>query len=306
MNNITSPAVLRPSGSKSDFPVILVTGLSGAGKSTILNVFEDMRFFTMDGLPSNVINGVTKVLSQENLADFKGLVIGVNLLHPGAMALFNEAVAKLHARGISPGLLYVEAKPAVLMQRYATTRRPHPLENEGLGLEQALEEEHTRLAPVREKADLVIDSSTYSIHDLRRVIQKKWETLRERSHSMKIHLISFGFKYGTPAEADMVYDLRFLPNPYFIPELKPMSGLDAPVADFLLTQDPGATFLTHLAEFQLYLLPQYETEGRYRVTIAIGCTGGRHRSVAITQALSKILAENGFFVTTEHRHLELG
>ena len=291
---------------QNEFPVIFVTGLSGAGKTTVLNVFEDMRFFTMDGLPSTVIDGVTEVLRKESLADFKGLVIGVNLLHPGAPALFNEALDKLHQRGIFPAVLYVEAKPSVLMQRYATTRRPHPLENEGLGLEQALEAEHERLALIREKADLVVDSSSYSIHDLRRVIQKKWETLRERSHSMKVHCISFGFKYGTPSEADMVYDLRFLPNPYFIPELKPMSGLDQPVADFLLGQDPGMTFVAKLKDFLLYLLPLFESEGRYRVTIAIGCTGGRHRSVAVTQALSQMLAENGFLVTTEHRHLELG
>ena len=304
-----TPSLIEDPSSPSQqtqFPVIFVTGLSGAGKSTVLNVFEDMRFFTMDGLPSNVISGITTVLNQESLTDFKGLVIGMNLLHPGAMILFNQALDELHNQGIFPGLLYVEAKPAVLMQRYATTRRPHPLENEGLGLEQALEEEHKRLALIREKADLVIDSSTYSIHDLRRVIQKKWETLRERSNSIKIHLISFGFKYGTPAEADMMFDLRFLPNPYFVPELRPMSGLDAPVSDFILTQEPGATFLDNLTKFLLYLLPQYESEGRYRIAIAIGCTGGHHRSVAITQALANTLTRNGFFITTEHRHLELG
>ncbi len=289
-----------------DFPVIFVTGLSGAGKSTVLNVFEDMRFFTMDGLPSNVLSGITQVLNKENLADFRGLVIGVNLLHPDAVALFNEALDKLHTRNIFPAVLFVEAKPAVLMQRYATTRRPHPLEGEGLGLEQALEEEHKRLALIRERAELVIDSSGYSIHDLRRTIQKKWETLREHSHAMKVHLISFGFKYGTPAEADMVFDLRFLPNPYFIPDLKPLSGLDAPVADFLLRQEPGMGLLAKVTDFLLYLLPQFEAEGRYRLTIAIGCTGGRHRSVAVTQALSEKLAQNGFLVTTEHRHLELG
>lgn len=295
-----------PSSQQLDFPVIFVTGLSGAGKTTVLNVFEDMRFFTMDGLPSNVISGITKVLNRENLTAFRGLVIGVNLLHPDAVALYNEDLNKLHKRGIFPGVLFVEAKPSVLMQRYATTRRPHPLEGEGLGLEQALEEEHKRLSQVRDKADLVIDSSSYSIHDLRRVIQKKWETLRERSHSMKVHLISFGFKYGTPAEADMVFDLRFLPNPYFVPDLKLLSGLDEPVADFILQQDPGLTFAAKLRDFLLYLLPQYEGEGRYRLAIGIGCTGGRHRSVAVTQAMAAMLTENGFLVTTEHRHLELG
>lgn len=288
------------------FPVIFVTGISGAGKTTALNVFEDMHFFTMDGLPSSVIAGVTEVLNKDSLSEFQGLVIGINLTQPGAVALYEESLAELNRRGIFPGILFMEAASPIVMQRYATTRRPHPLESEGLGLEQALETERSRLAHIREKAELVIDTSSYSIHDLRRVIQKKWATLYERSHTLKVHLISFGFKYGVPAEADMVFDLRFLPNPYFIPELKPMSGLDAPISDFLLRNEPGMTFSTKLTDFLLYLLPLFEREGRYRITLAIGCTGGRHRSVAFTQALAKSLAQNDFSITTEHRHLELG
>lgn len=305
MHDIPCPSPL-PADRNPDFPVIFVTGLSGAGKSTVLNVFEDMRFFTMDGLPASVLVTATQALTKESLGDFRGLVIGVNLLHPSAISLYNEALAELNKQGIFPGVLFVEAKPSVIMQRYATTRRPHPLQSEGLGLEQALEAEHERLSLLKEKAELVIDTSGYSIHDLRRTIQKKWATLRERSHALKVHLISFGFKYGTPAEADMVFDLRFLPNPYFIPELKPMSGLDAPVTDFLLKKDPGMAFMSKLTDFLLYLLPLFENEGRYRITIAIGCTGGRHRSVAVTQALAEALKRCDFSITTEHRHLELG
>lgn len=299
-------AASSPSSGVSDFPVIFVTGLSGAGKSTALNVFEDMHFFTMDGLPANVLVNITEALAKGSLSEFRGLVIGVHLLHASAVSLFTEAIAHLNGQGVFPGVLFVEAKPSIIMQRYATTRRPHPLENEGLGLEKALEEENNRLALIREKAELVIDTSSYSIHDLRRTIQKKWAVLHERSRSLKVHLISFGFKYGTPAEADMVFDLRFLPNPYFIPELKSMSGLDAPVADFVLGADPGRTFAARLTEFLLYLLPLYENEGRYRMTLAIGCTGGRHRSVAATQALAAALTQHDFSITTEHRHLELG
>ncbi|MDL2209519.1 RNase adapter RapZ [Desulfovibrio sp. OttesenSCG-928-O18] len=305
MHDVTCPSPAS-ADQAPDFPVIFVTGLSGAGKSTVLNVFEDMHFFTMDGLPANVLVAVTEALTKESLGEFRGLVIGVNLLHPSAVSLYNEALVELNKRGIFPGVLFVEAKPPVIIQRYATTRRPHPLESEGLGLEQALEEENKRLALIREKAELVLDTSSYSIHDLRRAIQKKWATLQEKSRALKVHLISFGFKYGTPAEADMVYDLRFLPNPYFIPELKPMSGLDAPVADFLLREDPGMSFVAKLTDFLLYLLPLFESEGRYRITIAVGCTGGRHRSVAVTQALAEALKQCDFSITTEHRHLELG
>ncbi|GHV54306.1 nucleotide-binding protein [Deltaproteobacteria bacterium] len=290
----------------AEFPVIFVTGLSGAGKSTVLNVFEDMRFFTMDGLPAGVIAGITEALNKESLVEFQGLVIGINLLYPGAVALYNDTLNALANRSILPRVLFIEAKIPVLVQRYATTRRPHPLESEGLGLEQALEVERERLSLIREKADIVIDTSSFSIHDLRRNIQSKWATLREQSHAMKIHLISFGFKYGTPSEADMIFDVRFLPNPYFIAQLKPLSGLDTPVADFVTRADPGMAFVGKLTDFLLYLLPLFEAEGRYRATIAIGCTGGRHRSVAITQALRETLRQCAYMITTEHRHLELG
>lgn len=294
-----------PQAEKKTFPVIFVTGISGAGKKTVLNVFEDMHFFTMDGLPPNAIAGVTEAMSKEIPGTFRGLVIGVNLLHPDAAPLFNQALANLNKHDIFPGVLFIEAQSPILMRRYATTRRPHPLQSEGMGLEQALDEEIRLMSLIREKADLVIDTSSYSIHDLRRTIQQKWKTLEENSRSLKVHLISFGFKYGTPAEADMVFDLRFLPNPYFVPELKPLSGLDAPIAAYVLGDDPGRTFAAQLTDFLLYLLPLFETEGRYRVTIALGCTGGRHRSVAVTQALAEAITCNGFGVTIEHRHLEL-
>ncbi len=289
----------------ADFPVIFVAGLSGAGKSTVLNVFEDMRFFTMDGLPATLIRDVAKVLNKNSLPHCQGLVIGVNLLQTDSVPICNEALVALRQKKIAPSILFVEAKAAVLMRRYAETRRPHPLEREGLGLEQALEEERVRLVQLRERADLVLDTSDYSIHDLRRVIQKKWQALRASAYAMKVHLISFGFKYGTPAEADMVFDLRFLPNPYFVPELKALSGMDEPVAMYVLEQEPGTGFVARLRDFLLYLLPLYEAEGRYRITIAVGCTGGRHRSVAVTQALGEAMKKHEFAVSTEHRHLEL-
>lgn len=295
-------------GGKSlpDFPVIFVTGLSGAGKSTVLNVFEDLGYFTMEGLPASLIPQVAEVLNKDNLTAFRGLVIGLNLFLPEQIKAFEQALISLRQRGVIPGILFMEAKNAVLVQRYATTRRPHPLEREGLGLEQALDMEQHRLSTMRDLADLVIDSSGYSIHDLRRVVQNKWQLLRENAHALKVHLISFGFKYGTPAEADMVFDLRFLPNPYFVPDLKAFSGLDRPVAAYVLEQEPGESFFTRFKDFLLYQLPLFESEGRYRLTIAIGCTGGRHRSVAVTQALSDALKALGYAVSTEHRHLELG
>jgi len=192
------------------------------------------------------------------------------------------------------------------MRRYATTRRPHPLESGELGLEQALAKEQTMLAPLRKDAELVLDTSEYSIHDLRRMIQERFTSKEHVGQGMRVHVISFGFKYGVPAEADLVFDLRFLPNPYFVPALRPMSGKDAAVADYVFKSDPGLTFKDKLQEFLLYLLPLYAAEGRYRVAVAIGCTGGRHRSVAMSESLYATLHDSGYSVTLEHRHYDLG
>ena len=286
--------------------VIVITGLSGSGKSTALRVFEDMGFFTVDGLPAALVPQFVTMFSQASLTDYKGVVIGMDLRQSTFAAEYEDAMETLRAAGFSPRLLFIEAKPAVLMQRYATTRRPHPLEKEGFGLEQALKVERSRLKKLRESADMVIDTSTHSVHDLRRALQSKWSIFSKSDRELRVHLITFGFKYGTPSEADMVFDLRFLPNPYFVEELQPLSGKDALVAAYVLHQDPGATFLHKLTDFLLYLLEENEKEGRYRLTIAIGCTGGRHRSVAVAEALNAAFLAHSFVTSLEHRHLELG
>ncbi len=290
----------------AEFPVLIVTGLSGGGKSTALNVLEDMRFFTVDGLPSPLAPQMVQLLNQENLAEYKGLAIGLDVSQSHFVKDFNDTLIKLNVMGIKPGILFIEAKDSVIITRYATTRRPHPLEREGLGLEQAIVLERKRLQRLREMASLVLDTSSYSIHDLRRVIQEKWGTVLGTSHVLRVHLISFGFKYGVPAEADMVFDLRFLPNPYFDERLKPLSGLDPAVQQFVLDTEPGISFLKKLEDFLLFTLPLNQQEGRFRMTIAIGCTGGRHRSVALTEALATTFKSKGFVVSTEHRHLALG
>jgi len=182
----------------------------------------------------------------------------------------------------------------------------HPLESGEMGLEQALAKEQAMLAPLRKDAELVLDTSEYSIHDLRRMIQERFTAKEHAGQGMRVHVISFGFKYGVPAEADLVFDLRFLPNPYFVPALRPMSGKDAPVADYVFQAEPGLTFKTKPLDFLPYPLPLYAAEGRYRVAVAIGCTGGRHRSVAMSELLHATLRDTGYSVTLEHRHFDLG
>lgn len=301
----TAPA--PPPNPADPFPVVIVTGLSGSGKSTALAVFEDMGFFTVDGLPASFAAQMVGMVAANNAEHaYCGIALGMDLRERDFSHACDQALRHIRMAGFFPRVLFFEARQDVLLKRYATTRRPHPLEKEGLGLEQALEMERSRLRRLRKTADLVLDTSSHSIHDLRRVLQGKWKQLRSLGKALRVHIISFGFKYGTPSEADMMFDLRFLPNPYFTPELRPLSGKDAAVADFVLGQEPGREFLARLVDFLRFILIQYEQEGRFRLTIAIGCTGGRHRSVAVSEALADRLSSDEYLLTLEHRHLELG
>jgi UPF0042 nucleotide-binding protein len=288
------------------FPLLVVTGLSGAGKSTALNVLEDLGFFSVDGLPASLVPKLGSLFQEQEQRPYRGLALGMDLRQRDFMEQWQNALDELAAAGLAPQIIFIEAKPDVLVRRYATTRRPHPLEIEGLGLEQAIQEEFKVLQPIRHQATLIIDTSAFSIHDLRRKIQDKWMNLEGPARGLRVHLVTFGFKYGVPSEADMVFDLRFLPNPYFEEDLRPLSGKDRTIADYVLAKDPGKGFLQRLVDFLQYLLPMYAEEGRYRLTIGIGCTGGRHRSVAVAEAVLDSLRKSDYAVTLEHRHLELG
>lgn len=287
------------------FSVVVVTGLSGSGKSTALNVFEDLGYFCVDGLPASMLPKLVALFLGKD-SKHRGLALGMDLRQQDFLEQWNDAVQELSTKGIYVRVLFVEAKTPALMRRYATTRRPHPLESGEMGLEQALVKERAMLAPLRKDAELVLDTSEYSIHDLRRAIQERFNAKESAGQGMRVHVMSFGFKYGVPAEADLVFDLRFLPNPYFVPELRPMSGKDAPVAEYVFNSEPGLTFKSKLLDFLQYLLPLYAAEGRYRVAVAIGCTGGRHRSVAMSELLYATLRDTGYSVTLEHRHFDLG
>jgi UPF0042 nucleotide-binding protein len=291
--------------STNPFPVVIVTGLSGSGKSTALKVFEDLGFFCIDGLPSEMSAKLADLILSFD-TKYRGLALGMDLRQFEFVDGWSKAQEGFAQLGITPQVLFLEAKMAELVRRYATTRRPHPLESRNLGLEQALEMEKKLLEPVRLGAVLVLDTTDYSIHDLRRVIQTKWSSLEDVSMGMRVHIITFGFKYGVPSEADLVFDLRFLPNPYFDKSLRPMSGLDKAVADYVLGNPTGQGFIKRFHDFLLYILPLYADEGRYRITLALGCTGGRHRSVSVAESVLATLKEKGYAASIEHRHMELG
>lgn len=286
--------------------VCIVTGLSGAGKSTAVQVFEDLRYFAVDGLPASLAPEMAAMMERPSMSHFMGIALGMDMRQSNFPDEINDALSVMAAKGIRPLLLFLEADAQELMRRYATTRRPHPLEREGMGLEAALAAERNRLRPLREMADLVIDTSRFSIHDLRRSIQKRWSGNKDKLRTIRVNVISFGFKYGVPREADTVFDLRFLPNPYFVEELRPLCGKDKAVADYVFASSSAVEFRKKLLDLLFFMLPLMEAEGRYRITIAVGCTGGRHRSVAMAEELSQALRQADYPTSLEHRHLELG
>lgn len=290
----------------SKFPLIIVTGLSGAGKSTVLHVFEDLHLFTADGVPASLLPRMCDLLLELPKKRFQGMAFGLEQRFDDFTSEMHTAFEELTSKGHRPQLLFLEADSTVIIKRYATTRRPHPLERLGVGLDQAIQQEITNLALVRESADLVLDTSNYSIHDLRRVIQKRWKSSQQRLRLIKVNLVSFGFKYGVPHEADIVFDLRFLPNPYFEEALRPLSGKERTVANYIFSDVTSKLFRKRLIEFLSFVLPLYDTEGRYRITIAFGCTGGRHRSVAMVETLANVLTKQDYVVSVEHRHIDLG
>ncbi|QJB57657.1 RNase adapter RapZ [Pseudodesulfovibrio sp. zrk46] len=287
------------------FPVVVVTGISGSGKSTALKVFEDLGFFCIDGLPAGMSAKIAELILKED-AKYRGLALGMDMRQLEFLDGWHNALRDLTDLGIVPQVLFLEAKQDELVRRYATTRRLHPLESQSLGLEQALAKEREMLGPIRENAELVLDTTHYSVHDLRRVIQTKWTAIEELGRGMRVHIITFGFKYGVPTEADFVFDLRFLPNPYFDKNLRQLSGLEKSIQNYVLKSDVGEEFEAKFLDFISYMLPLYADEGRYRITLALGCTGGRHRSVSVAESVLATLKKKGYAVTIEHRHMELG
>ena len=265
-----------------------------------------MGHFVVDGLPASLAPEMVSMMSRPSMSHFKGIALGMDLRQSNFLDEINEALSDLTAQNIRPMLLFLECNVQELLRRYATTRRPHPLEREGMGLETALLSERNSLRPLREMADLVVDTSRFSIHDLRRAIQKRWSDSKSKLRAIKVNIISFGFKYGVPREADFVFDLRFLSNPYFVDELRPLSGKDKAVAQYVFDKPNAREFRAKLMDLLLFMLPLMEAEGRYRVTIAVGCTGGRHRSVAMAEEITQALKQADYPTTLEHRHLELG
>ncbi len=280
--------------------LIVVSGQSGAGKSVALRVLEDLGYYCVDNLPVNLLD----VFVQSIQGSKQNVAVSIDIRNlPEEPTLVNDVLAKLKQES-DVSVLFLDANKDTLLKRYSETRRIHPLSlsQENTSLEQAIEREKSILSPLKENADLIIDSSNQSLHELSETVRRRVEG-RERKDLVMVFQ-SFGFKYGLPSDADYVFDVRFLPNPHWEPELRPLTGLDAPIRAFLESHQEVVELKLQVQKFIEHWLPLLEKNNRSYLTVAIGCTGGKHRSVYLTQQIGQYFADLGHQVQIRHTSLE--
>lgn len=281
--------------------ILVVTGLSGAGRSQAADDLEDLGWFVVDNLPVVLIDKVVE-LSGEAGGEITKLCLVVG--HARHQAAILDAVGSLRQQGHTVRILFLEASTRELVRRYEATRRKHPMSDGVLGLESVIEHERTVMSPVKAVADLLIDTSGLSVHQLRHQLVQLFGP-ENPGDALQLSFSSFGFKHGVPIDADMVLDVRFLPNPHWDEALRPFSGLDDNVRDFVLSQSLAEDFLTRVQDLLHLIVPAYVSEGRSYLTIAIGCTGGRHRSVAMAEEIGRRLTAAGHHPRITHRDINL-
>jgi len=280
---------------------VIVTGLSGAGKSEVIRCFEDLGFYCVDNLPPALIVRFAE-LCERSARPIPQAALVTDIRGGAFFNHLEVALAELRRAGFDYRILFLEASEEVLVSRFKESRRPHPLATEGRSLLDCLREERARLQDLRGQADKVIDTSLLKARELKEEVASIFSP-RRAGEGMLVNIISFGFKFGLPADADVVLDVRFLPNPHYVEELRPLPGTDERVAEFVLCQPAAREYLRRAEELLEFTLPQHQEEGRPIVTIAIGCTGGRHRAVVIAQALQDFLRDRGHRAFVEHRDL---
>jgi len=284
----------RPSSAKAAARVrttqgfVIVTGLSGSGKTHAIRALEDLGYFCVDNLPSQLIPTFAELATRGD-AGLERVAIVVDVREGGFLKQFPKVYRKLKAMpGVEPRLIFLEANRSSLVRRFSETRRPHPLAPDR-SVGEGIDEERRKMSRIRSLADLIIDTSNLTVHELRDVFMRMTQHDRPRSE-MVVNLVSFGFKHGPPLDADLVFDVRCLPNPHFVDRLRPLTGRDPKVVRFMRRHAATREYLDRLTTFLEFALPQYVQEGKSYLTIAIGCTGGQHRSVMVAEALKKSLA----------------
>jgi len=282
--------------------VVVVTGLSGSGKSTAIKAFEDLDYFCVDNLPVVLLADFLE-LREKSSEDNYHIALGMDIRERSFLESYPRVFSELRERGTNLEILFLEAADEALQRRFSQTRRKHPLVGTGTVLDR-IRAERERLKHLKEMATRVIDTSNLNVHELKRMISRLY-TVYPEEDTLHVNVLSFGFKYGVPAEADIVMDVRFLPNPFFIKELRDLNGTQDPVIRFVMQQGQTQIFLDKFTELINYLLPRYREEGKNYLTIAVGCTGGKHRSVVVTEQLRVQLAGLGYPVTAGHRDVEV-
>lgn len=280
---------------------VVVTGMSGGGKRTALKMLEDAGFYCVDNLPVALIGKFIELLNTPNL-EISKVALGLDVRADQTLDDIGKTLDSLKKTGFNFELLFMEACDEVLLNRYKESRRMHPLSN-GEGVADGVERERKLLEPFKKKADYVFDTSHLLTRDLKKEMERIFVN-QEEYNSLIINVISFGFKYGIPADADLVFDVRFLPNPYYSEELRPQTGNDKPVQDFVLSFQESIDFLDKLTDMIEFLIPNYVKEGKYQLVIAIGCTGGQHRSVTLANELyARLKKKRNYGLTIRHRDI---
>ena len=282
---------------------VIVTGMSGAGKSTALKILEDQGYFCADNLPIPLIEKFAE-LSWNQQREYDKVALGMDVRSGSEIQSIQAILERLGVKGISYEILFLDASDSVLLKRYKETRRSHPLAKDGR-IDEGIRKERQAMAFLKEHADIILDTSTLLTRELRSEMEKIFVN-RVEYRNIYITVLSFGFKYGIPADSDLVFDVRFLPNPFYVDELKHKTGLDQEVQDFVMKYEEAHTFLHKLEDMVEFLLPNYVSEGKNQLVISIGCTGGKHRSVTLAEHLHRYLSRHTEYgLKIFHRDIEI-
>ncbi len=280
--------------------IVIITGLSGSGMSSATNAFQDLGYFCVDNLPITMLPTFGRlVISDDDEKGIRRAALVIDIREGSYLADFEKQLKALRASGLSVNVLFFEASNAILLHRFSETRRPHPAEG-GLGLLAAISDEREAMSRIRSFADQIIDTSEHTVHTLRRFLLERFSPDRKGA-PMRVQVMSFGHKYGNPGDLELLFDVRHLPNPHFVPDLQRLSGHDSRVVKYLRSHDEVKETLRRFTDLLSYLLPLYQREGKSYVTVGIGCTGGRHRSVMVANALARALRREGFDAHASHR-----
>lgn len=281
--------------------IVIITGMSGAGKSSVSRMLEDQGFFCVDNLPVTLIPTFMQ-LTLDSTEQIEKVALGLDVRSGPAISEVAGMLDELREKGFQFEILFMDASTNVLVKRYKETRRMHPL-TKGGRMDTAIEEERKMLSELKERADYIIDTSRLLIRELKQEVDRIFVE-NKGSHNFYITFVSFGFKYGIPNDADLVFDVRFLPNPFYIEDLKPKTGNDKEVYDYVMASEKAEEFLGKLVDMLTFLIPNYEIEGKNQLVVAVGCTGGKHRSVTLTNALYTKFQKSEYACKKEHRDIE--